>query len=72
MGALYDVLHSFKACGMNLTKIESRPSKKKPWEYYFFVDIEGHRNTPSVQKALKKLEKECAFAKILGSYPKET
>lgn len=72
IGALYDVLSSFKSCGINLTKIESRPSKIKPWEYYFFVDIEGHRNSPSVQKALEKLEKECIFVKILGSYPRES
>ncbi|MDD3296042.1 MAG: prephenate dehydratase [Candidatus Omnitrophica bacterium] len=71
VGALYDVLSLFKNQGINLTKIESRPSKKKPWEYYFFVDIEGHRSNPSVQKALTKLEKDCVFVKILGSYPRE-
>ncbi len=72
VGALYDVLYSFKSCRINLTKIESRPSKRKPWEYYFFVDFQGHRDKPSVQKALKKLERECIFVKILGSYPKES
>jgi len=72
VGALYDVLSLFKNCGINLTKIESRPSKKKAWEYYFFVDIEGHRSSSSVQKALKKLEKSCIFVKVLGSYPKES
>ena len=71
VGALFAVLSSFKACGINLTKIESRPSKKKPWEYYFFVDVQGHRNCASIQKAVKKLAKECVFVKILGSYPKE-
>jgi len=71
VGALHDVLTSFKDCGINLTKIESRPSKKKPWEYYFFVDFQGHKSLPSAQKALKKLTKECVFVKILGSYPKE-
>jgi len=71
VGALYDVLSSFKSCGINLTKIESRPSKKKPWEYYFFVDFEGHKSSSSVQRGLKKLEKGCVFVKILGSYPKE-
>ena len=72
VGALYDVLSSFKNCGINLTKIESRPSKKKPWEYYFFVDFEGHKNSPAVKRGLKKLEKGCVFVKILGSYPKES
>lgn len=72
VGALHDVLFLFKSCGINLTKIESRPSKKKAWEYYFFVDIEGHRNSYSVKKALKKLEKSCIFVKILGSYPRES
>ena len=70
VGALYDVLFSFKSFGINLTRIESRPSKKKAWEYYFFVDFEGHRNNELVQKALKKLSNECKFVNILGSYPK--
>ncbi len=71
VGALHDVLYSFKKYGINLTKIESRPSKKKPWEYYFFIDFEGHRKLAKVQKALAQLEKQCIFVKILGSYPKE-
>lgn len=70
-GALYDVLSSFKKYRINLTKIESRPSKKKPWEYYFFVDFQGHRSSPLVEKALRELEKRCIFAKVLGSYPKD-
>jgi chorismate mutase/prephenate dehydratase len=72
VGALYDVLSSFKKHKINLTKIESRPSKKKVWEYYFFVDFEGHKSLPLVQKALGELEKKCIFVKILGSYPKES
>ncbi len=72
VGALYTVLSCFKSCRINLTKIESRPSKRKPWEYYFFVDIEGHRSYPSVQKALREIEKKCVFVKVLGSYPKES
>lgn len=69
-GALHDVLVPFKKDNINLTKIESRPSKKKAWKYYFFVDIEGHRSFPSIQKALNRLEKECIFVRVLGSYPK--
>ncbi|MFH1504464.1 MAG: prephenate dehydratase [Candidatus Omnitrophota bacterium] len=72
VGALYHVLSSFKGCGVNLTKIESRPSKRKAWEYYFFVDIEGHKESAEVLKALKALEKRCVFVKILGSYPRES
>jgi len=71
VGALYGAIYSFKKYGINLTKIESRPSKKKPWEYYFFVDFEGHRKQERVKKALKALEKKCIFLKVLGSYPKE-
>ncbi len=69
VGALHDMLLPFKKYGINLTKIESRPSKKKAWEYYFFVDLDGHRDNPRVKKALLELENKCAFLKILGSYP---
>lgn len=72
VGALHDVLSSFKKYGINLKKIESRPSKKKPWEYYFFIDFEGHRNSMHVKKVLRQLQKQCIFVKILGSYPKES
>jgi len=59
----------FLKYGINLTKIESRPSKKKAWEYYFFVDIAGHYDDEKVKKALKGLESKCNYLKILGSYP---
>jgi len=72
VGALHDILNSFKRHSINLTKIESRPSKKKPWEYYFFVDFSGHRSDEGVKKVLKNLEKNCVFLKVLGSYPKES
>ncbi|MFA5007625.1 MAG: prephenate dehydratase [Candidatus Omnitrophota bacterium] len=72
VGVLHDVLYSFKKYGINLTKIESRPSKKKPWEYYFFIDFQGHRNSPHVLKALAQLKRQCVFVKILGSYPRES
>jgi chorismate mutase/prephenate dehydratase len=70
VGALHDVLLAFKRGRINLTKIESRPSKKKVWSYFFFVDFEGHHHQPHIQKALAHLEKSCTFLKILGSYPK--
>ena len=69
-GVLHNMLSSFKSAGINLTKIESRPSKKGLWKYYFFVDLEGHVDNTKVKKALKDLEKRCHFLKILGSYPK--
>lgn len=69
IGALHDMLSPFKKNKVNLTKIESRPSKKKSWEYYFFVDMLGHYRDAKVKKALKELEKQCLYFKILGSYP---
>ncbi|MDD5653746.1 MAG: prephenate dehydratase [Candidatus Omnitrophica bacterium] len=69
VGALHDMLLPFKKYSINLTKIESRPSKKKAWDYYFYVDLEGHRENPRVKKALEGLENKCKFLKILGSYP---
>jgi len=69
-GILHDMLNSFKKNGINLTKIESRPSKKRLWKYYFFIDMEGHSDTPKIKKTLGELRKKCHFLKILGSYPK--
>ncbi len=69
VGALHDLLAPFKWYGINLTKIESRPSRRRAWEYYFFVDLVGHVGEPSIRKALHTLERECNFLKILGSYP---
>lgn len=69
VGALHDMLFPFKKNNINLTKIESRPSKRKPWDYYFFVDLEGHIEEKKVKEALEELEKLCTYLKILGSYP---
>lgn len=69
VGALHDMLMPFKKHKINLTKIESRPSKKKAWDYYFFVDLVGHKDAPEVEKALSELEEQCTFLKVLGSYP---
>ncbi len=69
VGALHDMLLPFKKYRINLTKIESRPSKKKAWDYYFYVDLEGHRQDAKIKKALLELESKCKFLKILGSYP---
>jgi chorismate mutase/prephenate dehydratase len=69
VGALHEMLLPFKRNRINLTKIESRPSKKKAWDYYFFVDLEGHKNEPRIRKALLELDNKCKFLKVLGSYP---
>ncbi|MFH1847785.1 MAG: prephenate dehydratase [Candidatus Omnitrophota bacterium] len=69
VGALHAMLAPFRKNGINLTKIESRPSKKKVWDYYFFVDLEGHHLDPKIKKALKGLQKQTKFMKVLGSYP---
>jgi chorismate mutase/prephenate dehydratase len=69
IGALHNSIASFKKYKINMTKIESRPSKRKAWEYYFFVDFLGHADDPRVKKALAELAKHTMFVKILGSYP---
>ncbi len=69
VGALYELLRPFASHGLNLTKIESRPSRRKAWEYLFFVDIEGHVEEERVKKALEEIKSRCLFLKILGSYP---
>ena len=69
VGALYDLLRPFASHGINMTKIESRPSRRKAWEYIFFVDIEGHVEEDRVKKALEEVKGRCLFMKILGSYP---
>jgi chorismate mutase/prephenate dehydratase len=69
VGALYSALAPFKRFQINMTKIESRPSKRKAWEYYFFVDCDGHYSDRRVAKALSLLAEHCVFVKVLGSYP---
>jgi chorismate mutase/prephenate dehydratase len=69
VGALHRALAAFRQHRLNMTKIESRPSKKKAWEYYFFVDCDGHMNDRRVAKAIERLEAQCNFVKVLGSYP---
>ncbi len=69
VGALHDMLMPFKKHGINLTKIESRPSKRRAWDYYFFLDLLGHRSERRIQKALAELEEKSKFLKVLGSYP---
>jgi chorismate mutase/prephenate dehydratase len=68
-GVLYRILEPFARAGLNLTKIESRPTKRRPWEYVNFVDFEGHAETDGVRAVLADVRERCQFLKILGSYP---
>jgi chorismate mutase/prephenate dehydratase len=67
-GALYKILGEFADRKINLTKIESRPTKQTPWEYHFYLDFEGHRTEQKCQEALESIKDKTIFIKILGSY----
>ena len=69
-GALFSALEPFNRLKISMSKIESRPSKRKAWEYFFFVDVDGHSTDPKLQEAIADLEKHCSFVKILGTYPR--
>jgi prephenate dehydratase len=68
-GSLYECLGLFAARGINLTKLESRPRRNRPWEYIFYLDFEGHASDPPCQEALLGLLQKATFVKVLGSYP---
>ncbi len=70
VGILYRMLEPFAKRGINLSKIESRPLKKKAWEYIFFLDLAGHIADPAVSEAVQELKQCCQFVKVLGSYPR--
>ncbi len=70
VGILYRMLEPFAKRGINLSKIESRPFKKKAWEYIFFLDLLGHINDTLIADAVQELKGYCQFVKVLGSYPK--
>jgi chorismate mutase/prephenate dehydratase len=69
-GALFRLLEPFAEHGVNMTRIESRPSQRRLWDYVFFFDIEGHVSDPAVAKALAALEQRASLFKVLGSYPR--
>ncbi len=69
-GALWEVLGEFAKRRINLTKIESRPSKRGLGDYYFFIDLEGHVSDPPVEEALSRIRERAAMTKVLGSYPR--
>jgi len=68
-GSLFRIIENFQKYNINLTKIESRPTKSTNWEYNFFVDFEGHAKNPQISKMLEKIKNETLFLKTLGSYP---
>jgi len=68
-GALFGMLQTFAEHKINLTRIESRPSRQRAWEYVFFVDLEGHASNEGITKALEEAAENCIFLKVLGSYP---
>jgi chorismate mutase/prephenate dehydratase len=69
VGALHEAIAAFRKFKINMTKIESRPSKRKAWEYFFFIDCDGHAQEKKVAKAIQHLGEHCNFVKVLGSYP---
>jgi prephenate dehydratase len=69
-GSLYSILEKFNANKINLTKIESRPTKSTPWEYNFYVDFEGSQDDPHILDMLEKIKQNTLFLKVLGSYPR--
>lgn len=68
-GAVHDLLMPLKKHGVSMTRFESRPARSGQWEYYFYIDIQGHPSQPNVAAALKELQGLCAFYKVLGTYP---
>ena len=68
-GAVHDLLVPLKNNGVSMTRFESRPARTGQWEYYFYIDLDGHPSQPHVAKALQELRSLCAFYKVLGTYP---
>jgi prephenate dehydratase len=68
-GALYEVMGELANHNLNMTKIESRPRRNRPWHYLFYVDFEGHEDDPHVREAMLGILKKASFLKVLGSYP---
>jgi chorismate mutase/prephenate dehydratase len=68
-GAVHDLLVPLKENGVSMTRFESRPARSGQWEYYFYIDLQGHPSQPHVKQALIELQKLCAFYKVLGTYP---
>ena len=71
-GAVHDMLVPLKKHGVSMTRFESRPARSGQWEYYFYIDLQGHPDEPKVQVALQELREACAYFKVLGTYPLDT
>jgi len=69
-GILFRTLGAFAQRGINMTKIESRPSRRRPWEYVFFLDLDGHQQDANLAAALDAVKRDCESLKVLGSYPR--
>jgi chorismate mutase/prephenate dehydratase len=69
-GVLLHLLGPLARYGVNMTRIESRPSRKRKWDYVFFVDLDGHAEDPSLRKALDEIKSKASLFKVLGAYPK--
>jgi chorismate mutase/prephenate dehydratase len=69
-GVLFRVLEPFARRGVNMSKIESRPSRRRPWEYVFFIDVDGHQREPTLASAIEEVGAACTSLKVLGSYPR--
>ena len=68
-GAVHAILDPLKNHGVSMTRFESRPARSGQWEYYFYIDLQGHPTQAPVQAALAELQQLCAFYKVLGTYP---
>ena len=68
-GAMHDLLMPLKTHGVSMTRLESRPARNGQWEYYFYIDLDGHPGQPHVAAALAELKQICAFYKVIGAYP---
>jgi chorismate mutase/prephenate dehydratase len=68
-GAVHDMLVPLKTHGVSMSRFESRPARSGQWEYYFYIDVQGHPEEPRVDAALRELRGACAFFKVLGTYP---
>lgn len=71
-GAVHDMLVPLKASGVSMTRFESRPARSGQWEYYFYIDLQGHPDEPKVSQALDALRQTCSFFRLLGTYPVDT
>ncbi len=70
-GAVHDMLTPLKTHGVSMSRLESRPARSGQWEYYFYVDLQGHTSEPHIAAAMHDLKQTCAFLRVLGTYPVE-